>query len=393
MRDTTGKIEDGGATPSGRLAAAEHNDVNADVVDNVTRSGQLVNASDTSQTSEATTIAALRAPAFSVDGSSTANTLILVPISGTAGHKIPSSLGPGGTDVYNRLDGSTINFKPALANTGNVTINIGQTSGTLIGSKKLLDFNGNELPAGTLQAGFRIECQYDSTADTGTGAWLFTRSSVEQSDWDETNTVDPAFIKNKPTALPPNGTAGGDLSGTYPNPTVSGLRGTNLLASTPGNGDYYAHDGFATFVLVQSPFQQAVYTPSNIAYSNGTILVVNSLNLGAVNIGDAFGVFGQANISPSFAANGSFRVFVRRATTSSAVVSMAGQTATSVVGTIETNIQIDNSTLFAGKISTSGFGQVTSAGNLTLELCVHVQGSNGNAGMRALQVMWLRKLS
>lgn len=202
MRDTSGKIENGGLTPQGQLGADEHNDVIEDLVDNVERSGQTIEAANTSQTSEASTLASWIAPTMEVGSGSTPDDLRLVPILGATGFKMPAP-NPG---VYDRLNGARIIFKAIATNTGTVTVNIGQTIAALLGTKKLLDFAGNELVAGVIVDTNLIECIYLSALDGGTGAWQLTRSAIVQSDWDQTDSLQPDFIKNKPvTQLVPVG--------------------------------------------------------------------------------------------------------------------------------------------------------------------------------------------
>lgn len=150
MEDINTKIENGGATADGRLSAAEYNDRNDELETAVERSGQTLTVSETTQLAEALFLNGTKAHSFQDNGA--VNAVDLRPISGASGVKVPAS--------YDDMDGAIVSFKPAVNNTGAVTVDIGQTAG--IGTQDLvLSTDFSALTGSELDTTVTAQIQYD----------------------------------------------------------------------------------------------------------------------------------------------------------------------------------------------------------------------------------------
>ena len=154
MRDITDKV-DSSAPPDGRLLADEYNDHKNEIQEIVERSGQTLAIGKTpEQAPRALFINGTGAQ--SMQDSGTANSIIITPVTGVNGMVVP--------DAYSQFESCILEFTKAAVNSSTaVVVNIGQTTGTLLGAKDLLKWDGSAVEVGEVVGRCRII--WDNGAD------------------------------------------------------------------------------------------------------------------------------------------------------------------------------------------------------------------------------------
>lgn len=151
-----GTKSDNTAGASGQLSAAEFNNLASENENAVLRSGQALSGSSESQLAASLFIHAVKSQLFQDSGS--ANAYVATPVSGSGGVLLPANFTP--------LNGMIVAFQASSTNTGAATLNIGQTTGTLLGAKPIVRQSGAALVAGAIGSGTYVNLRYDSGLDS-----------------------------------------------------------------------------------------------------------------------------------------------------------------------------------------------------------------------------------
>lgn len=218
-----GTKADNSPPPGGQLSAAEFNNLATENENAVSRSGQTLSGASDTQLAQSLFLHSVKAGTFQDSGA--ANAYVATPVSGTNGVLLPSA--------YTNLGGAVLTFKASNANSGASTLNIGQTTGTLLGTKPIRTQTDVALPAGTIAAGQYIQVRYNSAFDGGTGAWeLLPWTSATHSGRITATANGSLIVPDGVTQMAISAVAGGGGGGGGGGP----VSGTNVGSGGGGGG-------------------------------------------------------------------------------------------------------------------------------------------------------------
>lgn len=160
MQDFGAKT-DNSPPPGGQLSAAEFNNLATENENAVSRSGQTLSGASDTQLAQSLFLHGVKSESFQDSGA--ANAYVATPISGASGVLLPAD--------YAAMDGAVITFKASNSNTAASTLNIGQTTGALLGAKAIRTQTDTAISSGDIVSGQYIQVVYNPAFNAGAGAW------------------------------------------------------------------------------------------------------------------------------------------------------------------------------------------------------------------------------
>lgn len=236
-----GTKADNSPPPGGQLSAAEFNNLATENENAVLRAGLTLSGASSTQLAESMFLHGVKSESFQDSG--VADAYVATPVSGSSGVLVPVN--------YTNLSGAVITFKASNSNTGASTLNIGQTTGALLGSKPIRTQSDSAIPAGSIVAGRYVQLIYNPALNSGGGAWeilpwAFSGGLLNVRTFTTNGTYTPTPGTSSIVVEVQGGGGGG--GGT------SAQNATNVAAGTGGGGGGYARSrltsGFSGAAIV-----------------------------------------------------------------------------------------------------------------------------------------------